>query len=298
MDALKEVVHGAPALFDGALGTMLIGAGLAPGQPGEGFTLDRPEVLRDVHRRYAEAGSRVVSTNTFNSNRVRLEHAGLVEHLEECNRRGVELARQSVPAGVAVAGSMGPTGVLLAPLGEMAPERAVEVFAEQATILDRSGVDFLLLETMYDVEEALAAVRACRQVSGKPVAATMTFAETPRGFCTMMGQAATEALPRLAEAGAGAVGANCTLGSAAMLRLAAEIRRAVSVPVLIQANAGQPEAGAGGGPPRYPETPEFFAEHAGRLAELGIELIGGCCGTTPEFIAAARQKLAGGRRGG
>lgn len=142
MATLEGLLRNPPVLFDGGLGSMLIAQGLPPGKPGELFTLEHPEVVAEVHRRYAAVGARVLTTNTFNGNRVRLGHAGLAEHLDECNRRAVELAVAEAGDACAVAGSLGPTGSVLEPAGDLRREDAVGAFAEQASVLGEAGVDF------------------------------------------------------------------------------------------------------------------------------------------------------------
>ena len=291
MATMEELLRNPPVLFEGGMGSMLIARGLPAGKPGELFTLERPEVVSEVHRRYVAAGARVLTTNTFNGNRARLGHAGLAEHLVECNRRAVELARGEAGDACAVAGCLGPTGAMLEPTGDLRREEAVDVFTEQAAILHEAGVDVFLVETMFDVNESLAAIEGCHRGGDRPIIVTMTFTDTPRGFYTIMGNVVTDALPQLVDAGAFAVGANCTLGSAAMVSLAGEIRKTVDVPVLIQPNAGQPESDLSG-VPSYPETPDYFADHALCLADAGVEMIGGCCGTSPKFIERIRTALS------
>ena len=269
---------------------MLMQAGLPSGQPGELITLENPDIVADVHRQYADAGARVVITNTFNSNRFRLDHCSLADKLIDCNRIATRLARQIASSDQAVAGSMGPTGELLAPSGTLSPEHAQEAFAEQAAALDAEGVDFFLVETMFDLQEALAGIRACRQVSNKPIVASMTYSKTPRGFYTMMGNSPADAVPQLLDAGAFAVGANCQVASETMVELAGVMREITDAPLWIKPNAGQPDTSDS--TLKYEETPEIFAASVLRIAQLGIELIGGCCGTTPAHIARAREVLA------
>lgn len=289
MADIREMLTSAPVLLEGAMGTMLIAAGLPAGEPGETYSLERPDIVADVHRRYAQAGARILITNTFNANRLRLGQTALADQLVACNQRAVRLARAQAADICLVAGSIGPTGQMLAPAGPLSRADAVSAFAEQAGILAAENVDFFLIETMYDVEEALAAIEGCRQASPKPVVASMTFSETPRGFFTMMGNPLVESLARMSDAGALAVGANCTLAGDAMVRLASVAKAAFDSPLLIEPNAGQPQAH--GDRIVYAETPAGFANHVAALADLGIALIGGCCGTTPDHIAAARQKL-------
>ncbi len=287
---LGKLLKTRPVLLEGGMGTMLIQRGLPSGQPGEFFTLEQPEVVASVHQEYVEAGARVVITNTFNSNRIRLAHSGLCDRLAKCIEVGVHLARQAaVESGIVVAGSMGPTGELLSPVGTLSKEEATDVFAEQAALLDAAGVDMFVVETMFDVEEALAAISACSRVSGKPIVACMAYSSTPRGFCTMMGNSLTDAVPRLLDAGAIAVGANCQLSCSAMEELAGILREVTPAPLWVKPNAGQPEVTDQG--VHYGDSPEVFASSVVAMAKVGIEMIGGCCGTTPRHIEVARHEL-------
>lgn len=287
MATLHDLLRDPPVLFEGAMGTMLMGRGLPPGRPGELFTIERPDVVAGIHRAYRAAGAQVLKTNTFNANEIRLrgDAAFPPDAAETCNRLGVALAREAAGTGALVAGSIGPLGVMLEPHGEISPHRAIEVFTRQATALVAAGADLLLVETMYDLREALAALNACRAVSHQtPVIVTLTVSRTPRGFFTMMGDAPAESLRRLRAAGAAVVGLNCTLAGEDMIAAASEIVGAVDAPILVQPNAGQPQVADGA--TVWPESPAAFAAHARRLADLGVSMIGGCCGTTPAHIAA------------
>ncbi len=290
MADITTLLQTRPVLVEGAMGTLLMHADLPAGQLGETVTLQRPAVLANIHARYVTAGARVLVTNTFNANRFRLAHAGMEDSLAECNRLAVQIARDQGGAACAVAGSLGPTGRMLAPYGPLARADAVEAFAEQARHLADAGVDLLMIETMFDLQEALAAVEGCRQACDLPISAALTFNDTPKGFMTAMGNPATDALNQLVAAGATIAASNCQLGSVDMVRLATEAIHHVDAPLMIKPNAGQPEARPGAAV--YPETPDQYARCAVQLADLGVALIGGCCGTTPEHIAAARDALA------
>ncbi|MCB9849749.1 MAG: homocysteine S-methyltransferase family protein [Phycisphaerales bacterium] len=290
MSKIDELLRDAPVLVEGGMGTMLMQAGLPPGAPGEQYLLDNPDAVEAIHREYAAAGVRVHITNTFNGNRLRLTRSGLGEHFEEINRIAVRVARQAADGQRLVAGSIGPSGEMLAPLGPISALEAADMFAEQAGILVDAGVDLLWIETMTDIAEAIAALNGCRRVWGGPISVSMTFSDTPRGYYTMMGNAVEDCAPQLENAGATIIGSNCQLTAEGIIPLAAKFKELSSLPVLIEPNAGIPEIHAG--KVEYKDTPELFAKSAERLAELGVELIGGCCGTTPAFIAAARDRLA------
>lgn len=280
MDFLK----GRVLIFDGAMGTLLQAAGLPKGVPPEVWNLERPEEIRRIHRLYREAGAGAVETNTFGANRFKLRQYDLDDSAEAINRRAVELAREGAP-GALVAGSMGPTGKLVAPLGRVGFDLVREVYREQARQLQ--GVDFYLLETFGDLNEIRAAFLGIRDVSDAPVIAQMTFGEDDRTFT---GTDPETAVVTLAALGAIAVGANCSGGPEELLRVAERMVPVSPVPVSIQPNAGMPRLE--NGRTVYDFTPEDFGLYAERFRRIGVGIVGGCCGTTPEHIRAIRRHLA------
>ena len=279
-----------PVLLDGGMGTLLQDKGLEAGAPGELWNLENPDAVRAAHAAYAEAGARLLTTNTFGGTRPRLELHGLGERVGEVNRTVAQLARSVADErGLLVAGDLGPTGELLAPLGTMTREQAQALFAEQLIGLVEGGIDLVLVETLSDLGEADAALAAAREVApGLPVAVTMSFDTNVR---TMMGVRPGEAVVHLAAAGADAVGANCGRGPDEMEIIAAEMMhtRPSDLLLVAQSNAGLPQLV--GDHFEYDATAEDLAAHATRLAELGIDLVGGCCGSTPAHIAAIRATL-------
>jgi 5-methyltetrahydrofolate--homocysteine methyltransferase len=279
-----------PALLDGGMGTLLQDSGLEDGAPGELWNLDNPDAIRAAHTAYAEAGARVLTTNTFGGTRPRLDMHGLGDRLADVNRNAAQIARSVADEhGLLVAGDLGPTGELLAPLGAMTSEDAQALFAAQVAALVEGGVDLLLVETLSDLGEADAALAAAREVAPHlPVAVTMSFDTNVR---TMMGVRPADAVVHLAAAGADAVGANCGRGPEEMELIAAQMveARPEGVLLIAQSNAGLPQVV--GDHFEYDATPDDLAAHATRLARLGIDLIGGCCGSTPAHIAAMRATL-------
>jgi 5-methyltetrahydrofolate--homocysteine methyltransferase len=275
-------------LLDGGMGSMLIAAGLPPGEPPERWNLDHPGRVEAVQRAYIAAGSRIVHTNTFGATRAKLGTAGLAARCEEINAAGVVIARRAAGSDALVAGDVGPTGLLLPPLGEATESLLREAFAVQVAALAGAGADLLSIETMYDLREALAAVAAGRE-TGLPVVASMTFERRRRGIFTVMGDPLVGALARLAEAGADAVGCNCSVGPEAMVAMIREAHAAVPAPLAAQPNAGTPRATPGG--PAYDVGPADFGAFALAVTEAGARLVGGCCGTTPAHIGAAREAL-------
>jgi 5-methyltetrahydrofolate--homocysteine methyltransferase len=283
---------GRPVLFDGGMGTLLQDRGLEDGAPGELWNLENPDAVRAAHAAYAGAGARILTTNTFGGTRPRLDMHGLGDRVAEVNRRAAEIARSVADEhGLLVAGDLGPTGELLAPLGTMTGEEAQALFAEQVAALVEGGIDLLLIETLSDLAEADAALAAAREVAPDlPVVVTMSFDTNVR---TMMGVRPGDAVAHLAAAGADAVGANCGRGPEEMELIAAEMARVRTGELLLvaQSNAGLPQVV--GDHFEYDATPADLAAHATRLAGLGIDLVGGCCGSTPAHIAAVRDALVG-----
>jgi 5-methyltetrahydrofolate--homocysteine methyltransferase len=279
-----------PVFLDGGMGTLLQDRGLADGGAGELWNVERPEVVRHAHEQYARAGARILTTNTFGGARPRLEMHGLGDRVHELNAAAARIAR-SVAAehGALVAGGVGPTGDLMSPLGTMDPEHAGAIFEEQLLGLRDGGIDLVLVETMSDLAETEAAVHAARSVvPGLPVVATLSFDTNLR---TMMGVRPGEAVERLAGLGVDAVGANCGRGPAEMEAIAAELVEARPDGLLLvaQSNAGLPQVV--GDHFEYDASPADLAEHARVLRKLGVDLIGACCGSTPEHIRAMRTAV-------
>ena len=285
---LNALAAGQVIVCDGAMGTQLQARGLTAGAMPELWNAEHPEVLTAIHNDYLQAGARIVTSNTFGGNRARLAGAGLADRLAELNRKGVELARAAAGERAWVAGDVGPTGQLLEPYGELAVADAEAIYREQVTVLAKAGADFLLVETMNDIEEALCAVRMARAHTALPVFCTFAFNAKGR---TMMGLQPGDAARRAAEAGADAVGANCGEGPDAVLAALTGMREAVNLPLIAQSNAGIPQVGAEEATV-WDTTPEQLADHARAFVEAGARVVGGCCGTGPAHIAAIAAALA------
>jgi len=285
-----EKVQTQGLIFDGALGTMLIQEGLGGGKASEFWILEKPEIVQAIHKAYFEAGADIVTTNTFGASAIKLRKSGLGSHAERINTLAVETARAAGSEGKFVAGDIGPLGDLLEPSGTISVEMAVDAFSEQAEALSRAGADVIIVETMFDLDEALAAIKGIQSVTSLPILATLTFQQLPSGgFATMMGNRVEVGMKTLRDAGAFAVGANCSIGSDAMVNLAREIRDLVDIPVIIQPNAGIPEIK--GLETVYPESVEFFLKNIRIIKSEGIEIVGGCCGTTPEYIRTIAETI-------
>ena len=286
MDRLGELLElRKVVLGDGAMGTMLHQAGLTVGAP-EQWNVKRPDVVLRIHRGYVDAGSDFISTNTFGGTRNRLKLDELQDRVAELNESGARLAREAAGDRL-VAGSVGPTGELMEPLGALTMDGARESFAEQARALKSGGVDFALIETMSALDEAQAAVEGVRD-AGLPAVVTMSF---DTNFRTMMGVKPVTALATIAGWGVHVVGANCGNGPAEIERVMSEmsIARPAGVMLMAKSNAGMPRWKDDR--ITYGGTPEVMAGYARRMVGLGVSVIGGCCGTAPEHIAAMRNAI-------
>ncbi len=288
---LKERGH---LVVDGATGTQLMASGLEAGDAPERLNLDRPEAVYSLHQSYVDAGSDIVLTNTFGGSRYRLKLHKLDDRVVEINQAAAEHARHvvdRVDRRVLVAGSIGPTGELLVPLGELDPADAADAFAEQALGLTKGGADLLWIETMSSLEEIEAAFTGARRSSDLPIAVTLSFDTAGR---TMMGVTGTAAAQRLVELGAAAVGANCGNNLPDTEAALAEIKAvAGDIPVISKSNAGIPEWH--GAELTYSGSPDVMAAHAHRVRANGVQIIGGCCGNNPAHIRAIREVLDGTR---
>jgi methionine synthase / methylenetetrahydrofolate reductase (NADH) len=280
-------------LADGAMGTLLVSRGASPDQAKSPLNLTDPESVREVHDDYRDAGARLLTTNTWDANRVKLTAHEWGDSLEKINREGVRIARESASGElVFVAGSIGPLGALVKPYGSLTLVQVREIFEEQARVLLEAGVELLLLETFGSLLEAAEAVRAARGLSAQiPIVAEMTFLSDGR---TAFGESAPHALATLAMAGADAVGMNCTLGPQETHDVFARLPPSIQTPLSVMPNAGYPTIVHGRNV--YLSSPDYLSDHARAFAEAGAAIIGGCCGTTPEHIRAMARALSGAKR--
>lgn len=286
MDLVGERV----VLLDGGIGTELIKRGFKPGACPESWNLVLAGVVKEIYQNYFDAGSDAVSTNSFGGSAVKLAAYGQEDRCHEFNRAAAELACAVRPEGKFVVGSMGPTGKFLQPQGEYTPDQFEESFYEQARGLADGGVDIFLLETHYDLQEALSALKGVRKASGQPVLITMTFNQTPRGYFTIMGNSIAQFVEEMEKNQIQGVGANCTLDSGQMVDLVAELRAATALPLVIQANAGQPEISEDGSVV-YSQPLEDYVKHVPDIVANGANIIGGCCGTDPDYIRRMAEIL-------
>lgn len=284
MDSLLRRV---PVVTDGAWGTQMQARGLPAGESPDGWNLTHAGLVEEIPRAYVEAGSRVVLTNTFRANRIALADAGLADQAAAVNRAGAEISKRAAGDRACVFGSMGPSGKMLC-MGEIAAEDLRDAFIEQASALAAGGADGIVVETMGDLEEARIAVEAAR-VTQLPVVACMCFDSGAEHDRTMMGVTPEQAAETLTAAGADVIGANCGQGIEGYVAIGRRLVAACDRPVWIKANAGIPKLL--GDQIVYETTPEQFAARARDLVDVGVAFIGGCCGTTPEFIAALSREL-------
>lgn len=292
---LAERPPGRPLRLDGGMGSALIAKGLKQGQPPERWNIEHPDRVEAVHASYVAAGAEVIQTNTFGGNLLVLAQHGLDGQMAEINAAAVRIARRAVgqathPVPRLVAGNIGPSGQLLSPVGDADPDALTESFARQAAALEAAGADLLAIETMTDLREALCALRGALAATSLPVTVCLTFDRKKRGFFTLMGDRLEDAVKRLAEAGATAVGANCSVGSAVLLEATPLLVATCPVPVIVKPNAGLPELTADG--LVYRQEPEAFARDMAAAARIGAAAVGGCCGTDARFIAALSALLA------
>ncbi len=284
---IDELLSDGPVVTDGAWGTQLQERGLVSGDCPDEWNLLHPERVEEVPRAYVQAGSQIVLTNTFRANRLALAGCNLAEKTEAINRAGAEISLQAAGGQARVFGSIGPSGIMLM-TGQVTEEELASAFAQQAEALAGAGVDALVIETMSDLVEAKIALTAAT-ATGLPVIACMIFDSGKQLDRTMMGNTAKQAAEELTAAGASVIGANCGQGIESYVEVCRQLRAATDLPIWIKANAGVPKVD--GDQVIYRTTPEVFATHCPALVEAGASFIGGCCGTGPEFIAAAKRTI-------
>ncbi len=275
-------------IFDGATGTMLQAAGLKAGECPELVNLERPEMMRRIHEAYIGAGATIIETNTFGASGLKLGHYGLSDRVREINVAAVRVAREAAGGRAEVAGSMGPTGRFIEPLGDLGFEEAYEAYRLQAAALAEGGADYLLIETSIDIQETRAALLAAKEAARIPVICQLSYSEDGR---TVTGTDPETAAITLDALGADIIGVNCSLGPEQLLPVVETLARSTDKPISVQPNAGLPRFVDG--KTVFPMGPEDFARWAPKLVAAGATYIGGCCGTTPDHIRAVAEAVKG-----
>ena len=280
---IRKTMEEKVLFFDGAMGTMVQRAGLKAGQQPEVYNMIHPEIITSIHKAYVDAGADIITTNTFGANEYKLQGTGY--EVEEIVEQGVKLARQAaVDRWVAL--DIGPIGQLMEPNGTLSFDDVYNAVARQVKAGAKAGADLVIIETLADIYEMKAAVLAVKENSSLPVFCTLTYGESGR---TMMGTDPLTAVNILEGLGVDAVGANCSLGPKELLPIVEEILKYAHIPVIIQPNAGLPRLE--NGETVFATSPEEFAAYAREMIKKGVRLIGGCCGTAPEFIKALKDKV-------
>ncbi|MDQ5851584.1 MAG: bifunctional homocysteine S-methyltransferase/methylenetetrahydrofolate reductase [Chloroflexota bacterium] len=281
-----------PLLGDGAMGTLLYARGIDFEHCFDAVNLTDPHLVREIHRDYINAGAELIETNTYGANRLKLERYGLGDRVREINLRAMKIAREAreiAGTSTLIAGAVGPLGAILEPFGNLTPELAREVFEEQIGALLEQGADLLMFETFSDLRELLIAIEAARSASDLPIVAQVSFAEDGR---TALGNTPEEVVLALMDAQVTMVGVNCSVGPQRVFKVVEAMHLAAPrARLAVQPNAGWPTEW--NNRVFYPSTPEYMAGYAQRMVEeIGVSLVGGCCGTTPEHIARMREALA------
>lgn len=287
MELLERLEKREVIICDGAMGTLLQERGLPLGIAPEEWNLSHPEVVAHIHREYVDMGAEIVETNTFGGNRLKLSLYSLEGELERINREAVRIAKEAVANRTYVALSVGPTGRLLEPWGDLPFEKALKVYREQMGYALKENPDFAILETFSDLQELRAAILAAQDLGIFPIC-TMTFEASGR---TIMGISPEEALEELVKLGVGIMGTNCGTGPEDMLNVVEKLAksRPEGIYLIAQPNAGVPKLVDG--KTVFDATPQKMAEYAQRYRELGVDIVGACCGSTPAHIKAIREKV-------
>ena len=291
-EEIKEQLNKRTLLLDGAMGTMLQAYGLESGECSEEWNISHPQVVQKIHQEYIKAGADVILTNTFGANRIKLRSFGREADILKINEIAVNIAKGaidkegSLEKRIFIAGSVGPTGKILEPYGDLKVSELYENYKEQVAILEKAGVDLIILETFYDLEEIKAALKATKENTDLMVIASMTF---DKNLKTIYGVDPERAVTVLENKGADVVGANCGTGPEVLYKVLKIMKKVSKTYLMVEPNAGMPELLEG--KVVYPASPKIMADYTEKFVNLGLNLIGGCCGTTPLHIKAMSDKI-------
>ncbi|KKN05734.1 hypothetical protein LCGC14_1084400 [marine sediment metagenome] len=273
-------------LFDGGMGTELIKRGLTTGKIPDLLNIEQSEIISEIHKSYYEAGSNMCQTNTFGSTPLNLKRYGLDNQIEKIINQALDNIKKVCLPGKLIVGDIGPTGEFRPPVGNATSKDWHASFSTQAKLLEK-GVDLFHIETVSDIEEITTAIKAVREISKKPIIASITYKKTKKGFFTIMGDSLEKCIKTLENEKVEAIGANCTLGSNEMLLLLKEAIKITDKPLSVKPNAGQPRVK--GNQTYYDQPIEDFVDDIQEMIKLGAKIVGGCCGTSPETISSIRK---------
>ena len=275
-------------LFDGGMGTELIKRGLEPGKVPDILNIEKSDTIVEIHKSYYDAGSDMCQTNTFGSTPLNLQRHKLEDRISEIIEKALENIKKACPKGSLIVGDIGPTGEFRPPVGNASSGEWYRSFSKQAELLD-IGVDLWHIETISDFEEMIAAIKAIRDISKKPIISSMTYKKTKKGFFTIMGDSLEKCIGMLNNENVDVIGANCTLGSSDMIELLKSTKDLTDKPLSIKPNAGQPVVKDNR--TYYEQSEEDFADDIRKMIEIGVKIVGGCCGTSPITIKEIRKTI-------
>ena len=276
-------------LFDGGMGSEVIKRGIIPGKLPDMLNIDEPGVISEIHKAYYDAGSDMCQTNTFGANYLNLQNHKSENKIVEINLKALENIKKIKPLTALIVGDIGPSGVFRPPIGKASLEEWQKSFKKQVEILEK-GVDLWHIETISDIIEMQAAIRAVKEISSKPIISSMTYKRTKRGFFTIMGDSLEKCVEIQSIEGVDVIGSNCTLGSHEMVELTTEISKLTNKPISIKPNAGKPRLEAGV-KTVYDQTAQEFANDIIKIVDEGAKIVGGCCGTSPQTIKEIKLRL-------
>ena len=291
-EEIKAQLNKRTLLLDGAMGTMLQFYGLKSGECSEEWNISHPQVVQKIHQEYIEAGADIILTNTFGASRIKLSSFERETDIQKINEKAVNIAKGaidkegSLEKRIFIAGSVGPTGKILEPYGDLKVSELYENYKEQVAILEKAGVDLIILETFYDIEEIKAVLKATKENTDLMVIASMTF---DKNLKTIYGVDPKRAVTVLENKGADGVGANCGTGPEVLYKVLKLMKKVSKTYLMVEPNAGMPELVKG--KVVYPASPKIMADYTEKFVKLGLNLIGGCCGTTPLHIKAMSDKI-------